>query len=75
MVSHLLPWVYTALHALYTVPFVSSAAVAPTPDDGLVRDPVSLVNLFIGTTKGGHTFPGIVKIPRNVYIRLTVQQA
>ena len=31
-----------------------------------VTDPLSYVNLFIGTTNGGHVFPGIRVIPRSL---------
>ncbi|KAK7690247.1 hypothetical protein QCA50_006902 [Cerrena zonata] len=57
MVSRILPWVYASLWMLYITPPILGAAVGSA--DTTVRDPASLVNLFIGTTKGGHTFPGV----------------
>ncbi|KIP07755.1 glycoside hydrolase family 92 protein [Phlebiopsis gigantea 11061_1 CR5-6] len=38
--------------------FISSFPPAPTQTASSVSDPASLVNLFIGTTNGGHSFPG-----------------
>ncbi|KAI0081607.1 glycoside hydrolase family 92 protein [Panus rudis PR-1116 ss-1] len=35
----------------------ASSAVS-SASDAHIKDPASLVNLFIGTTKGGHVFPG-----------------
>lgn len=75
MLSHNLPWVASVLLALYTALPANSAAVdSDAPIDGIVRDPVSLVNLFIGTTKGGHTFPGIVEPAPNRKAMLIIHQ-
>lgn len=77
MLSHNLPWVASVLLTLYTALALpaNSAAVDPdAPIDGIVRDPVSLVNLFIGTTKGGHTFPGIVEPAPNRKAMLIIHQ-
>ncbi|KAL4242836.1 Peptide-N(4)-(N-acetyl-beta-glucosaminyl)asparagine amidase [Abortiporus biennis] len=48
--------------SLSTVALSSSSASfstsAPAPTISSIRDVTSLVNLFVGTTNGGHTFPG-----------------
>ena len=37
---------------------IVSSTVQPSGTDATIKDPASLVNLFIGTRNGGHTFPG-----------------
>lgn len=37
---------------------VVSSAIQPSGTAKTIKDPASLVNLFIGTRNGGHTFPG-----------------
>lgn len=36
----------------------SAAVETPSTSTNFIRDAASHVNLFIGTTNGGHTFPG-----------------
>lgn len=46
---------------------VSSFVAVPTPASSSALNPASLVNLFIGTTNGGHVFPGEI-LPANKYV-------
>lgn len=39
-------------------PWLQSRAVNHRAESVNETEPANLVNLFIGTTKGGHTFPG-----------------
>lgn len=48
----------SASHSVLPSSTASSLAVSPTQSSTLVTHPASLVNLFVGTTNGGHVFPG-----------------
>ena len=49
-----LPWVLSAC----LVATITGAAGQANDTVATISDPAGLVNLFIGTTRGGHTFPG-----------------
>ncbi|KAI0697371.1 glycoside hydrolase family 92 protein [Cytidiella melzeri] len=49
----------SSTHQATSTSFLSSFPPAPTPSGKVsAANPASLVNLFIGTTNGGHVFPG-----------------
>ena len=60
--------------ALQSSSVVGSFPPAPTStasSNASIANPASLVNLFIGTTNGGHVFPGIVQLGKIAAIVLT----
>ncbi|EKM57353.1 glycoside hydrolase family 92 protein [Phanerochaete carnosa HHB-10118-sp] len=48
----------SATHSVLPSTSLSSFPSAPTQTSASIASPASLVNLFIGTTNGGHVFPG-----------------
>ena len=60
--------------ALPSSSVVRSFPPAPTStasSNASIANPASLVNLFIGTTNGGHVFPGILQLVKIAAIVLT----
>ena len=66
--STLLAFTLSAVFFISTTP--ANYVLAQNNDTG---DPSSFVNLFIGTTNGGHVFPGMLKhVPPSLCIIVTL---